>query len=388
MTFRHAGALLLSACLAVTLGACGEDTLQTSSAAPSAPAASEPAPVSSSGGGAEEETGFPVEVALDATVSPSLFAGLYAAQEQGYFSAEGLSVEAVLYTESGAPAVEKAAAGEADFAVASQAEGMAQALEEGASVTAVAALQQHSDLGLLSAQSRNLTRPKALAETPCTLPAGALSQALFQTALEADGGTFSEKLLSPVDAAAPDWAYEALQNGAEAVSCSYGWDGLLCKEQGLDFQFQFYTDISPQLDGYPAVLAANNTFLTDHTAETEAFLRALRAGYTYAAQNPQAAAAWVCERVPAVRDLQTAVERSLTWLAGKYRDEATHWGALDETRWNTFYTWMNSCALTETSLPLNTGFSEAYLPDAGETAEEAVSSAVSSAAPSSGSAAA
>ena len=191
MTFRHAGALLLSACLAVTLGACGEDTLQTSSAAPSAPAASEPAPVSSSGGGDEEETGFPVEVALDATVSPSLFAGLYAAQEQGYFSAEGLSVEAVLYTESGAPAVEKAAAGEADFAVASQAEGMAQALGEGAPVTAVAALQQHSDLGLLSAQSLNLTRPKALAETPCTLPAGALSQALFQTALEADGGTFS-----------------------------------------------------------------------------------------------------------------------------------------------------------------------------------------------------
>lgn len=111
MTLRHAGALLLSACLAVTLGACGEDTLQTSAAAPSAPAASEPAPVSSSGGGAEEEAGFPVEVALDATVSPSLFAGLYAAQEQGYFSAEGLSVEAVLYTESGAPAVEKAAAG-------------------------------------------------------------------------------------------------------------------------------------------------------------------------------------------------------------------------------------------------------------------------------------
>lgn len=368
---RKYSAALAAAALAFALSACGEPGASSTlaSTSPTTPSASsvvqqqsESASSTASGLPATADKKFQVRIALDNSVPPSLFAGIYAAQEEGYFSAEGLDVEAALYTDTGTPALEKAADGTAQLAVTAQAGGMASALADAKPVTAVAALQQHNDAGLLSIDSNHVQRPRALEGKSCTTDGSPLQQALFRTALTADGGDTTKVTLNTSAQSGIDWAVQALQSNAPAVSASYGWDGLLCKEKGLSVNFQFYADISSQLDGYPALLAVNNTFLNAHGAQVKAFLRAAWRGYTYAAQHPDTAAALVTQRIPSLSQDQSGIQRSLTWLAGKYRDDAPYWGAIDQTRWNAFYTWFNTQKLSAKSVPLGTGFSNEYLP--------------------------
>ena len=368
---RKYSAALAAAALAFALSACGEPGASSTlaSTSPTTPSASsvvqqqsESASSTASGLPATADKKFQVRIALDNSVPPSLFAGIYAAQEEGYFSAEGLDVEAALYTATGTPALEKAADGTAQLAVTAQAGGMVSALADAKPVTAVAALQQHNDAGLLSIDSNHVQRPRALEGKSCTTDGSPLQQALFRTALTADGGDTTKVTLNTSAQSGIDWAVQALQSNAPAVSASYGWDGLLCKEKGLSVNFQFYADISSQLDGYPALLAVNNTFLNAHGAQVKAFLRAAWRGYTYAAQYPDTAAALVTQRIPSLSQDQSGIQRSLTWLAGKYRDDAPYWGAIDQTRWNAFYTWFNTQKLSAKSVPLGTGFSNEYLP--------------------------
>lgn len=365
MIRKHSIAALLAAALSLSLCACGKPGAP--SAAPAASSAAQPSAstAASSRASGAQTAGMPVRVALDGSVPPSLFAGLYAAQEQGYFAAGGLDVEAVFYTDAGTPAVDKAGDGTAQFAVCAQWGGMAEALAAAKPVTAIAALQQHSDAGLLSQADTGIVRPRALEGKFCTTAGTPVQQALFRTALEADGGSLDKVALHAAPAGT-DWAMQALRGGAPAVSAVYGWDGLLCKENGMTVNFQFYADVNPTLDAYPALLAANRTFLEAHPEETKAFLHAAHLGYTYAAQHPDLSAAAVAQHVPSANQQTAAIQRSLTWLAGKYRDDAPYWGALDANRWNAFYTWFNEQKLTAAPVPLDTGLTDEYLPQNGE----------------------
>ena len=56
------------------------------------------------------------------------------------------------------------------------------------------------------------------------------------------------------------------------------------------------------------------------------------------------------------------VVASQKYLADQYQADAPYWGYIDADRWNNFYRWVNEKQLVEGVVPLDYGFTNAYLP--------------------------
>ena len=106
-------------------------------------------------------------------------------------------------------------------------------------------------------------------------------------------------------------------------------------------------------------LMAELESLEENPEDAEAFLRAVRRGYEYAAEHPEEAASILCEQVPEL-DPELIVA-SQTWLSAQYVADASSWGIIDAERWNAFYKWLNDNGLVECEIPMDYGFTNDYL---------------------------
>lgn len=356
---RTSAALLAALLTGLSLAACtgmgGTNSSATSSS--KTPAVSSAASDSTAPSSRSSLPQIKLTLAVDSETAAPLLGGIYAADKQDYFGRYGLNVT-IRTADTSAAALDLTSSGTAQFAVAKQSTSFANALCSGKAVTAVAAVLQHSDAGILTSAAKKTVRPKQLENTTCQIAADIpLTGAMLKETVAADGGKAAlvKTGIASADAAA------ALKGGA-AYCGSYSWDGLACKQAGVTANFLFYRDTVPALDEYPCLLAGNNTFLKQHPQTAKDFLSAVREGYLYAAAHPDTTAKLVCAAVPAVKNQQPLVQRSLTWLAGKYTDGAAVWGQIDTVRWNRFYSWMNQKKLTSKAVPLGTGVSQSCLP--------------------------
>ena len=77
-------------------------------------------------------------------------------------------------------------------------------------------------------------------------------------------------------------------------------------------------------------------------------------------ENPEEAAEILCAAAPELD--QELVLASQKYLADQYQADAPYWGYMDAERWNGFYQWVNEKTILEDKVPLNTGFTNEYLP--------------------------
>ncbi|MBQ4092366.1 MAG: ABC transporter substrate-binding protein [Firmicutes bacterium] len=281
--------------------------------------------------------------------------GLYVAQSMGWFEEEGLSVSIVQPPEDGAALM--VASGRAQFGVDFQ-DYLAGAygIEEPLPITAVAAMVQHNTSGIVSLKEDGIDSPaKMEGHTYATwnLP---IEQAMLREVVTADGGNYDEVELIP--STVTD-IVSALQADIDSVWIYYGWDGIALEQAGLETNFFYFSDIDPAFDFYSPVIIANNEFLEENPEDAEAFLRAVRRGYEYAAEHPEEAASILCEQVPEL-DPELIVA-SQTWLSAQYVADASSWGIIDAERWNAFYKWLNDNGLVECEIPMDYGFTNDYL---------------------------
>jgi ABC-type nitrate/sulfonate/bicarbonate transport system substrate-binding protein len=89
-------------------------------------------------------------------------------------------------------------------------------------------------------------------------------------------------------------------------------------------------------------------------------MEAVSKGYQYAIENPAEAADILCKAVPELDP--ELVKASQEYLADQYQADAEYWGQIDADRWNAFYKWVNDNGLVEGEVPLDTGFTNDYLP--------------------------
>ena len=87
----------------------------------------------------------------------------------------------------------------------------------------------------------------------------------------------------------------------------------------------------------------------------------MRDGYEFSIANPQEAAEILCSAAPELDPELAAASQD--YLANQYKADVERWGYIDPERWNAFYQWLNENDLAETELPMNAGFSNAYLPE-------------------------
>lgn len=283
--------------------------------------------------------------------------GLYVAQEKGFFEGAGLDVEIQQPPEGGAELL--VASGKADFGVSFQ-DSMAAALigDDALPITAVAAVIQHNTSGIISRAGEGMDRPKGMEGHRYATWNGAIELATLQQVVEADGGDFSK--VKQIPNTVTDEVSALKTKSEDSIWIFYGWAGVKTELEGLETDYFEFADIDPVFDYYTPVIIANNDFLNENPDIAKAFMEALSKGYQFAIQNPEEAADILCKAAPELdKELVVASQK---YLAKEYQAEAEYWGYIDADRWNNFYKWVNSNKLVEGKVPLDTAFTNEYLP--------------------------
>lgn len=283
--------------------------------------------------------------------------GLYVAQEMGYFEENGLDVEIVQPPEDGA--VVLVASGKAQFGISFQ-DSLAAAFsgEDPLPVTAVASVIQHNTSGIISRAGEGMETPKGLEGHTYATWNGSIELAALQEVVEADGGDFAKVELIP--STVTDEVSALKTNLVDSIWIFYAWAGVKTEIEGLETDYFAFADIDPVFDYYTPVIIAGNEYLEENPQTARAFLAALQKGYEFAIEHPQEAAKILQKAAPELEG--ELVVASQEYLAEQYQADAPYWGYIDALRWNAFYAWVNEKELTEAEVPLNTGFTNDYLP--------------------------
>lgn len=286
--------------------------------------------------------------------------GVYVAIANGYFEDAGLDVEVVQPPEDGAEVL--VASGKAQFGVSFQ-DYIAPGLIGDAPlpITAVAAIIQHNTSGIISRAGEGMDTPKGLEGHKYATWDLPVEKATIQQVMEADGGDFSKVELVP--STVTDEVSALQSKSVDAIWIYYGWAGIACEVAGLATDYFAFADIDPVFDFYTPVIIGNNTYLTEHTEESKAFMAALTQGYEYAMAHPEEAAQILMDAAPELKSNEELVVASQKYLADQYQADAPRWGEMDAGRWSGFFTWLNDNQLLEGTVDPNAGFSNDYLPE-------------------------
>lgn len=341
--------LLIAAMTFASLTGCGSDNTKN-----------EPAETTDNTVGSEAETAesklTPITFVLDWTPNTN-HTGLYVAQEKGFFEKAGLEVEIVQPPEDGAEVL--VASGKAQFGVSFQ-DSLAPALagDDALPVTAVASIIQHNTSGIISRAGEGMDRPQGMEGHSYATWNGPIELATLKQVVEADGGDFSKVELIP--STVTDEVSALKTNSVDSIWIFYAWAGVKTELEGLETDYFAFSDIDPVFDYYTPVIISGNKFLEEQPETAKAFLEALSKGYEFAMENPEEAADILCKAAPEL-DPELALA-SQKYLTDHYQADAEYWGYIDSDRWNGFYQWVNENKLTEQEIPLDTGFSNDYLP--------------------------
>ena len=282
--------------------------------------------------------------------------GLYVALDQGYFADEGLEVEIVQPPEDGADAL--IGAGGANLGISYQdyiANNLAS--DQPMPYSAVAAVIQHNTSGIMSRAEDGITHPAAMEGHTYATWNMPVEQATVKQCVEADGGNWDNVELVPYET--DDDVAGLRANMYDTVWVYEAWAVQNAIVQDVDVNYFSFISVDPVFDYYTPVIAANDDFAKENPEVVKAFLRAVKKGYEYAVENPDAAADILCAQVP---ELDPAlVRQSQTYLADQYVAEAESWGVIDPDRWAAFYGWLNDNQLLANQIDVNAGYDLSYL---------------------------
>lgn len=282
--------------------------------------------------------------------------GIYVALDQGYFADEGLEVEIVQPPEDGADAL--IGAGGANLGISYQdyiANNLAS--DQPMPYSAVAAVIQHNTSGIMSRAEDGITHPAAMEGHTYATWNMPVEQATVKQCVEADGGNWDNVELVPYET--DDDVAGLRANMYDTVWVYEAWAVQNAIVQDVDVNYFSFISVDPVFDYYTPVIAANDDFAKENPEVVKAFLRAVKKGYEYAVENPDAAADILCAQVP---ELDSAlVHQSQTYLADQYVAEAEGWGVIDPDRWAAFYGWLNDNQLLANQIDVNAGYDLSYL---------------------------
>ncbi len=305
-------------------------------------------------GSADQGELTPITFCLDYTPNTN-HTGIYVAQSQGFFAEEGLEVTIVQPAEDTAEAM--IGTGQAQLGVSYQ-DYIANSYAGGnTKLVAVAAVIQHNTSGIMSPKELGVTSAKGMEGLRYATWEMPVEQATVKQVVEKDGGDFSKVKLVPYTVDDEISGFKA--DLFDTVWVYEGWAVQNATVQDYPVNYFSFISIDDVFDYYTPVLAANTDFCESNPDVVKAFLRAAKRGYEYAIEDPDGAAAILCEAVP---ELDTAlVGQSAAFLAGEYQSDAASWGIIEADRWAAFFQWLNDNKLVETPLDVNAGWTMDYL---------------------------
>ena len=282
-------------------------------------------------------------------------AGLFLAEERGYFAEEGLDVE--LYTPSDPTVVlQTVGAGRDTFGISYQTD-ILLARAAGVPVVSVAALVQRPLMGIMALAESGIVRPRDLVGTTVGYPGIPSQEAFLATMLEADGARFEDVELVNVGF---DLVPATISGRVDAAMGAY-WthETILAEREGYPVHLLRVEEwgVPPY---YELVLAADEETIADDPDTVSAFLHAVQRGYADAAAEPEAALAALAAASP---EIDRGVEREgLALLIPAWTDGGAAFGSQDPARWREYAAWMTDRGLIPAGLDVAAAFTTSLLP--------------------------
>ena len=271
-----------------------------------------------------------ISITLDWTPNTN-HTGLYVAQELGYFTDMGLDVE-ILQPGQGITD-QIVATGKSHFGVSYQ-ENVIRALSEGIPLISVAAVIQHNTSGFASLKEAGITTAKDFEGKRYGSWDSPSEMAILKNVMENHGADIQKvEVISGVY----DF-FSTIGKDADFEWIYYGWDGVIAESRGIELNYIPLRELNPIFDYYTPVIISSPDFVRDNPELSKRFLSAVKRGYEYCIQEPEAAAEILLRQVPELNREQ--VLASMNYLKDEYRADADYWGYQDTAVWFSFANWM------------------------------------------------
>jgi putative hydroxymethylpyrimidine transport system substrate-binding protein len=287
---------------------------------------------SESEGGAKEKQA--VSLALDFYPNPD-HAGIYMAEEKGFFEEAGLDVSISSPTDPSAP-LKLVAGGKVDLAISYEPE-VVLAHEQELPVTAVAALVNQPLTSLIWLQSSGIKGVPDL-EGKTVATAGIPYQEAFLTTI------LNRAKVPPESVKSVNVGFGLLPAliGGQAQAMLGGYSNV----EGVDLQQRGKAPVITPVDqlGVPTydelVLVANSDKLGEEAETIRLFIAALERGTDAAVANPEAATAAITAANHDLEPKLTAAEMTATLPLLAARDGSHPFGYMNPEEWEAFAAWM------------------------------------------------
>jgi len=205
------------------------------------------------------------------------FAAFYAALERGYYAEAGLEVR-ILEGGPGIDVVKEVVAGRAEFGVGTSA--LVVERSRGAPVVVLAALMQHSPIGLLALRGQDVESVHQLADRPLAVDPHSRDE--IEAFLRASGLPVAHIRL--VDQT--DWTLEALISGQVTAKTIYVSNEPFLI-QGREHEFLLLTPRSAGIDLFGNLLFSTDEVVRSRSGTLKAFREATLRGLVYALDHPE-----------------------------------------------------------------------------------------------------
>lgn len=282
--------------------------------------------------------------------------GLYTALEEGYFAEEGLNVSIIQPTEGGS--ADLIAAGQGEFGLSYQEQvTYARTADTPLPVKAIAAVIQHNTSGFASPADKGIVTPKDFEGKQYGGWNSPMEEAMLKGMMEMEDADFSK--LEMVSVGAIDY-FTAVTEHVDFTWIYYGWDGVAAELKDFPINFIKLQDVDERLDSYTPVIIAKEDLLNNEPELARRFLRAVSKGYEFAIANPEAAAEHLLKNAPEV-DREIAIA-SQKFLANEYKGNASQWGIMELSTWETYAGWLSEKGLIKNELDAEAAFTNEFLP--------------------------
>ena len=311
------------------------------------------------GCGEKEEGGAtdrdPVSLMLDFYPNAD-HAGIYVAQQRGFFRDAGLEVSIAEPNNPAAP-IQQVAAGQVDIAISYEPEVLI-ARDKGLPVVAIASVV---DVPLTSMIWLPESGIRAISDLGgrTVATAGVLYQdGYLKTILERAGVPAGEVKTANVQL---NLLPAVLSGRADAML------GGFRNVEGVDLRLRGRRPTVTPVDqlGVPTydelVLVANEEQIEENPEPLRLFLAALERGTEIAVESPQAGTAALVAASPGLDQRLTAAQVAAT-VPLLAKDEGERYGELDADRWETFVAWMRDNGLIESLVPADEAVTNDLLP--------------------------
>ncbi len=274
---------------------------------------------------AEKET---VSIELDWFPNTN-HAGIFVAQDKGFFEDENLEVEAITPADP-ALVAQLVGAGQRDFGVFYQTDTLL-AREEGVPVVAVRSIVQRPLNCIMALKSSGITRPADLKGKKIGYPGIEWNIKLLETMLASDGLS-----LDDVEVVDVGWSlWETLAGGRVDALIGAYWshERIVLEDKGYPTQVIYAEDYGvPQY--YEMMLITSDKMIEEKPDVVKRFARAFVKGYEWSRENPDEALDILFRLNPDQQETENIERVAIETLRDSWIAENGQVGILTEARWN------------------------------------------------------